>query len=294
MIRQVRFLVLFFDKGFVCLFVCEDGRSAIDLGNETWHIRRLNEFLLFSSDDPARPVPITYRGQSTIRGIPVDTWESCHVSPELKRTEKVVWSFAQRGVSMPNGIVNSNSIPIQAVINASVVDDHNVQLNRTNAVLNVLFFRPSLIKSFYQITPLKGVACKDVPKSQLVSLRNVHVGWPDRFDVRIEASTSRSSQWQRIHLFYQRGTNELTGRIRYDYLPVGAEDFESVIHDYADNLTYVIDRRLGTCQIKRGVGYKDVDPFHDPIGFFLKHEDMFILNPPENAWEVKGSRCNLI
>jgi hypothetical protein len=142
-----------------------------------------------------------------------------------------------------------------------------------------------------QLSPPKGVFCSSGPNQTLVSLQDVGVSWPNRFSVRVDASSSRSSQWQRFHLRYDQGRDGGSRRLRYDYLPAGAEDYESVIHDYTEDLTYTIDRRVGTCRIERGVAIPEVSPTRDPIRFFIRNEAKFIFSPPENAWEYNGLRC---
>ncbi len=248
----------------------------------------MNEFLLFSSTVPGREITPIYLNSGEIRGIPVDTWETCHIDRTRHITEKRVWSFAQRDVSMPSGLVGDMSVPIQAFINRSSVYPNNTQIAVVEQVFNVLSYRPHLIESTNPLTPPKGVSCNGIPQPQLVSLSDVGIRWPYRFNVRVEVSTSQSAQWQRFHLYYHQGDNDATSRVRYDYLPHGLEDFQSVIHDYTDNLTYIIDRRLGTCEINRGVEIPDVDPLVDPIRFFIKNQVTLQLNPPERVWENKG------
>jgi hypothetical protein len=277
-----------FEKFYIYLLL--DGRSATGTGNGTWHIRPMNEFLLFSSDEPDRRVTPVYVGTDVIRGIPVDTWRTCYINRVQFRTVQRIWSFAQRGVSMPSGVVGEFAVPIQAIINASVVGPDNIQLLEFDEIFNVLSYRPSLMEPTNQITPTKGVYCDDAHPDHLVSLKDVGISWPYRFDVRIEASTSRSAVWQAFHLYYHQGDDTSSSRLRYDYLPQGSENYQSVIHDYTDNLTYIIDRQVGTCKINRGVEIPDVNPLVDPIRFFIKNEAIFIFSPRENAWENKGSR----
>ncbi len=250
----------------------------------------MNEFLLFSSNNPDREVTPVYLRQEVIRGIPVDTWQTCYINRAQRRTVKRVWSFAQQGVSMPSGDVGEFAVPVQAIINASIVDLSDVQTLEFDEVFNVLSYKLSLSRLAMSIPQPRGVYCDNVPSEQLVSLKDVGINWPFRFNVRIEASTSNKTQWERFHLFYHQGDDESSGRLRYDFLPANGADYESVIHDYTDNLTYIIDRRLGTCQINRGVEIPDVDPLRDPIRFFLKNEARFIVTPPENVWENRGLR----
>lgn len=146
------------------------------------------------------------------------------------------------------------------------------------------------MESGTDLAPPKGVFCGSNSAGNLISLKDIGIEWPDHFSVRVESSTSRSSRWQRFHLRYSLGRRSGTRRLRYDYLPPGSEDFETVIHDYTDSLTYIIDRRVGTCKINAGVDIPDVSPILDPIRFFVKHEANFIFNPPEKAWELNGFR----
>jgi hypothetical protein len=107
----------------------------------------------------------------------------------------------------------------------------------------------------------------------------------------VEASSSRSAGWQRFHLRYDRDRDRGSRRIRYDYLPPGAEDYKSVIYDFGANLTYTIDRNLGSCQINGGTEVPDVNPFYNPIGFFIKHEDRFGFQAGPRIWEFNGYRA---
>ncbi|CAF1537295.1 unnamed protein product [Adineta steineri] len=268
-----------------------DGTSAMESQNQTWHIRPLNEFLLFSSFDPRRPViRPKYIGQSIVRGIPVDQWETCIIDKTQFRTTRREWSFAQKGFMLPSGIVGDLAVPIRAIINASVIFANGTQFAEVDEIFNVHSYRPSIIESNDQLSPPKGVFCDSGFGQHLISLRDAGIEWPERFSVRVEASTSRSEQWQRFHVRYQhpeRGPR----RIRYDYLPPGStEDFQSIIHDFGDNLTYIIDHRVGSCKINRGVEYPDVNPILDPIGFFIKHERRFIYRGRDPIWELNGVR----
>lgn len=271
-------------------FLLLDGRSAMQFPNGSWHIRPMNEFLLFSNDRSGREVRPVYIGTDTIRGIPVDQWRVCHVDRARYMTELRIWSFAQRGVTMPSGVVTDIGVPIQALINGSFVFPNDTQRFEFDEVFNVLSYQPRLTGSSFQFSPPRGVFCDNVLPQQLVSLSDVGISWPYRFNVRVEVLTSESSEWQKFHLFYHQGDDESSGRLRYDYLPHGADDYQSVIHDYTDDLTYIIDRRLGTCQINRGVQLPDIDPLVDPIKFFIKNEAYAIMKPPENVWENQGTR----
>ena len=268
-----------------------DGTSAIQLQNNTWHIRPLQEFLLFSSNDPRRPIiRPKFIGQSMVRGIPVDQWETCIINKTDFRTIRRVWSFAQKGFTLPTGVVGDLAIPIQAIINISLVLPNGTQVVEVDEIFNVHSYRPGIIESAEQLAPPKGVFCDSGPDQNLISLHDAGIEWPERFTVRVEASSSRSGQWQRFHLRYDHLQERGPRRIRYDYLPPGSEDFQSVIHDFGDNLTYIIDRQTGLCQINRGVEYPDVSPTRDPIGFFIKHERRFIFRGRNRAWEFNGYR----
>ncbi len=268
-----------------------DGRSAIQLQNGTWHIRPLQEFLLFASNDPRRPtIRPRFIGQSLVRGIPVDQWETCIINRTELRTTRRLWSFAQKGYTLPTGVVGDLAVPIQAIINASFVMPNGTQAIEVDEIFNVHSYRPGIVESSDQLAPPKGVFCDSGANQNLISLYDAGIEWPERFSVRVEASSSRSGQWQRFHLRYDNFQERGRRRIRYDYLPPGGEDYQSVIHDYGDNLTFIIDRRTGSCKINRGVEYPDVSPIRDPIGFFIKHERRFIFRERNRVWESNGLR----
>ncbi|CAF3300199.1 unnamed protein product [Rotaria socialis] len=267
-----------------------DGTSAIRSSNGTWHIRPLNEFLLFSSNDPRQEqIRPRYLGESVVRGIPVDQWETCIINKTSLRTIKRTWSFARRGFVTPVGPVGDFAHPIQALINASILYPNGSQFQEFDEVFDVYAYRPGIVESAEQLVPPKGVFCNSGVGQQLVSLRDAGISWPERFTVRVEASSSRSADIQKFHLRYDRGRERNTKRIRYDYLPRNGGDYVSVIHDYGTNLTYNIDRRVGTCIIKRGVDFPDVSPTRDPVSFFIKHENE-LISSRDRLWEYNGLR----
>ncbi|CAF0870687.1 unnamed protein product [Rotaria sordida] len=267
-----------------------DGASAIRLPNGAWHIRPLNEFLLFSSDDQSRRVTPVYLGTDTVRGIPVHKWQSCYVNKTDYRTVRRIWTFAQDGVAMPGVTDAKFAIPIQAMISGSYVFPNGTQIAEVDEIYNVLAFRPGIMETADALSPPKGVFCASGPGQTLISLKDAGVIWPNHFSVRVETSTSRAPRWERFHLRYDQGRESGSRRLRYDFMPPGAEDFQSVIHDYTNNLTYIMDLRVGSCKINSGVDIPDVSPIRDPIRFFVKHEARIIFNPPENAWEFNGFR----
>jgi hypothetical protein len=252
----------------------------------------LNEFLLFSSNDTSRLVTPVYLGQGLNRGIAVDKWQSCYIDRANYRTVRREWSFARPGITTTVGIVGEYAVPIHASIKASYVLPNGTQMAEVDEVFNVLSYRPYILETASALSPPKGVFCSSGSGQELISLGDAGVEWPNRFSVRVEASTSRTTEWQRFHLRYDNGRDRDGGsrRLRYDYMPPGAEDYHTVIHDYGNDLTYSIDRRVGSCRIRSGIRLPDVNPVIDPIRFFVENEDRFIYSPPEKKWERNGFR----
>ena len=191
---------------------------------------------------------------------------------------------------MPTGPVDDTAIPIHAIISASISFPNGTQAVEVDEIFNIHSYKPGITESSSQLAPPKGVFCSSGPGQNLISLRDAGIEWPARFSVRVEALSSRSTGWQRFHLRYDRGFSGGSKRIRYDYLPPGAEDYKSIIYDFDTNLTYTIDRHLGSCQINSGTEVPDVNPSVNPIGFFIKHENRFVSLPPLNSWESNGYR----
>lgn len=275
--------------GFV--FFILDGTSSIILPDGTTHIRPLEEFLLFSRNDPRKPlIRPRFINQTMIRGVSVNLWETCIIDTDKLMTQQRLWALASSFVIMPTGKVDNTAVPIQATIRSSIVYANQTEYYEVDEIFSVHTFRPGIIETSDQLSPPKGTFCQNGNDQNLVSLRDLKMVWPDRFSVRVEASTSRSSRWERFHLRYNNG-QERGGRIiRYDFLPPGSEDYRSIIHDYAENLTYTVDVRTGACQIARLERMKDVTPFRDPIDFFIKHERRFLFDSDTKRWELNGAR----
>ena len=191
---------------------------------------------------------------------------------------------------MPFGLVGNMAVPVEAIIRTSVDFQNGTQAIEVDEVFNVHSFRPGIIESSEELAPPRGVFCQNGDDQNLISLRDIAIEWPERFSVRVEASSSRSSQWQGFHLRYDRGRDRGARRLRYDYLPPGSQDYRTVIHDYADSLSYNIDQRVGTCKISSTVDFPDVNPIRNPVEFFIANEVRLIFSPREKAWEFNGFR----
>lgn len=254
-----------------------------------WHVRPLNELLLFSNVDPQRPiVRPTYKGRAVVRGIPVDQWQSCVIDRAQLRTTRRVWSVAQSTVTVPNGLVGKTTVPVQRALSVSVLLANGTKMESIEQLLNVYSYRSNLTKSFDQFFPPEGVLCHGASQQSLHALREMGITWPDRFSVRIEASSSRNSLQQRFHLRYEHERD--SRRIQYDFSPDGSDQWQSVIHDYAANVTYTIDRQSGSCKVDRGVEYPDVSPTADPIQFLVKHQHRLMLDTQAKVWTVGAFR----
>jgi hypothetical protein len=225
-----------------------------------------------------------------VREIPVDQWETCIVNKITYQTSRRVWSFAQTNFSTPVGTNRVFAVPVQGIFNTSISLPNGTQVVEFDAIYNIYSYRFGIVESNDQLVPPKGIFCNSGPNQNLISLQDAGIQWPVRFGVRVEASTSRSSAWRGFHLRYERDRDSNSRRIRYDYIPPGAEDFQTVIHDYDANITYIIDRGIGSCTIQRGVEVPDVDPVQDPIRFFIKNEERFLYRSDDKIWEFNGFR----
>jgi hypothetical protein len=283
----------FFSKIYFFFHYFLDGTSAIMVpGQVDPHIRPLNEFLLFSHMDlPNTEFRTVYLGTGMARGIPVDRWESCYINRANYTTTRRVWSFAQKGVVTPNGPVGDLAVPVEAVIRTSVDLPDGTRVQELDQIFNVISYKQGITETAAALAPPKGVYCNFGADQNLLSLNETGIAWPDHFSVRVDASNSRNDRWERFHLRYTQDEDNVPRRIRYDYMPPNGEDYESVIHDYTHNLTYVIDRRIGSCQIKNGLRHPEVSPIRDPFTFFIYHEGRFIFHPRQKAWEFNGFRC---
>ena len=248
----------------------------------------MDEVLLFGSRDPERPIILQYIGSSVVRDIPVEQWEFCKVYQQERRTIRTQWSFAKPDFPLAEGISSpAVSTPVERIITTSIVSDDGLQVFKLDEISNIFSYRARIVETSDAFAPPKGIVCPNLV-SDLLSLDDVGIVWPRRYSVRVDALTSRGAGWSAFHLRVDQ--NDERKRIRYDYVPKGANHSQTIIIDYRDQLRYVINRELGSCTIAQGVDWLNVDPIHSPIEFFFNLHDQFIQQPPRNAWEYNGVR----
>ncbi|CAF2817251.1 unnamed protein product [Rotaria sp. Silwood2] len=216
-----------------------DGFSGVTyVDHNITHIRSLYDFLLLTSN-------ATYFGETTLRGyIHVQQWIS-----SISNVSDIIWSFAKTNYFMPWNS-NNYTIPIQRIIKRK---DNGIILE----ILNIFSYKTRIIKT--DLIPPKSIFCNDlIPTDQLISLQDIGIKFPDKFSVRIDASTSFQQLWHSVHLHYYL-TDERK-LIRYDYTPF-------------DNTQNSITSIL-----------------HNPIETLIKYEDILLSNPPKQFFQYIGNR----
>lgn len=232
-----------------------------------------------------------YKNSTTHRGILVNVWESCFVDKVNYVTIRRTWYMADPSVQTDYGKVGERAVPIYGHIVISKSLPNGTEILRTDERVNVEFFKPGIVEGNDALSAPKGVLCQIPNDTSLVSLTEVGIRWPDRFTVRVEATSSRSSRWERFHVSYVSRRSGENPFVRYDFLPEGAEDYRSIIHDEEQKLTYTIDQRRGTCRITRRVPDPDVSPILNPIEFFIKYAEDYIFYPSTGRfWSVNAVR----
>jgi hypothetical protein len=250
-----------------------DGFSALtDPDDSTTHIRPLDEILSFPSD-------ATYLGETRLRGyIYVHQWIS-----SISNDTDIIWSFAKSNYPMPWN-PQSYTIPIQSITKRK---EDGVILK----VLNIFNYKTMISKT--TSTPPSGIFCENlVPEGELLSLQDIGINFPDKFSVRIDASSTSQLLWHSVHLRY-RSSNERK-LIRYDYTPFdNTQNPVKIILDYTKDAprSYKIDRRTGSCIINESIDIIFLTSvLHNPIETLIKYEDLLLANPPHRLFQSIGNR----
>ncbi|CAF2347750.1 unnamed protein product [Rotaria sp. Silwood2] len=250
-----------------------DGFSGVTyVDHNITHIRSLYDFLLLTSN-------ATYFGETTLRGyIHVQQWIS-----SISNVSDIIWSFAKTNYFMPWNS-NNYTIPIQRIIKRK---DNGIILE----ILNIFSYKTRIIKT--DLIPPKSIFCNDlIPTDQLISLQDIGIKFPDKFSVRIDASTSFQQLWHSVHLHYYL-TDERK-LIRYDYTPFdNTQNSITMILDYSENAScsYKIDRRTGLCIINESIAMNSLTSIlHNPIETLIKYEDILLSNPPKQFFQYTGNR----
>lgn len=251
-----------------------DGFSAvIDPNDNTTHIQPLYELLGLTSQE-------AYQGESVLRGfIHVDQWLS-YISNETDR----IWSFAKANYSMPwNSTVYS--VPIQRITKRKT--DGFI-----SEVLNVFNYKTQITKT--DLSRPKGVFCHGfIPDDQLIKLEDFGIKLPDKFGIRVDASTSVQQLWHTAHLYYHVTSERKL--IRYDY-----KSFDNTLNPMTIILDdtqdaprlYTIDRRTGSCMINETSGLLSfLSILRQPIESLIKYNDFFLSTAPKLFQYTGTSPC---
>ena len=272
------------------IFFFVDVESAVQSTGGRWHIRPLNEILLFPSLGSTETTNIPkYIGQSIIRGIPVDQWQLCAVDKNNTWTSVRTWSFAIKKSVTSSNENNQTSVPIHILLRYTFTRPNNTISDIYKATIHVTGFKPGITAISSTLMKPKGVFCSRGPHDpSLVSFNDTSIFWPNRFSVRIDVSTSRSDAWESFK-FYSDRSNDRT-ILRYDYFLKRADILATLILDVTNNLTYTMNQQTGTCHFHRGIKFDDVNPIYRPVDFFVKNEPSFIRNPLVRSWSFDGIR----
>ncbi|CAF1632078.1 unnamed protein product [Rotaria magnacalcarata] len=250
-----------------------DGLSGVtDPDDSTTHIRPLNDFFLLTSN-------ATYFGENIQRGsIHVNQWISA-----LINDSDIIWSFTKSNYLMPWNSTNY-SIPIQRIRKRK--SDGFI-----SEIFNIFSYKTKIVKT--DILPPKGIFCNDsIPENELISLEDFNIKFPDKFSVRIDASTTVQQLWHSVHLRYRRSRERKL--IRYDYTPFdNTQTPMTIIFDDTEDAprAYKIDRRTGSCVIEKFAAINSLlSILHNPIESLIKYENFLISKPPEYFFQHIGSR----
>ncbi|CAF0759747.1 unnamed protein product [Adineta ricciae] len=251
-----------------------DGLSAMmNPQDGTTHIRPLDELLGF-------PPNATYQGEAVLRGfILVHQWIST-----MSNESDMIWSFAKPNYLMPWN-PESYTIPVQSLLKRK---SDGVVLQ----VMNIFNYQITLTSTAFVLPG--GIFCENlVPADDLSSLQDVGMNFPDRFRVRIDASSTSQLLWHSVNFRYYSSNEDKF--IRYDYTPFdNTKNPVTIIIDYTQGASrsYKIDRRTGSCIINDSVEIVlATSVLHNPIEMLIKYQNLLMTNPPHRMFQSTGSRA---
>lgn len=182
---------------------------------------------------------LTYIGQTTVRGIAVDHWQSCVYWPELIANFTLDYYFSVYNWTDP---VLYPQIPVRAEI---VGSNLGVASTYFHHIYEYFDFRTSIWKGAIEFETPAGTVCpgrkRTKPVPQLAG----------QYSYREEIVNTMASQVSMADVWYDFNYK----LVRFDYRPAYANppyyttNPVTEIHDYKAGVAYAIDRTLGNCSI---------------------------------------------
>ncbi|OWF53450.1 uncharacterized protein LOC110446368 [Mizuhopecten yessoensis] len=201
---------------------------------QTGHIFSAGQALHFQTD--AKEV---YMGQSMVRGIAVDVWQSCQYWDTFDATMTVQWYFS---ASTEWDTAVGQPVPVGAYVKGFVWDTPTSTPRPIEHMYDIFHFRPSSPPdSIFQTPP--GVLCTN--RSNTKTVPSV----PDAFSFTVEVVDKTLNAVSYMTEYYDSVNNF----VRYTYRPsptdnspFGTNDLTEV-HDFNTGVAYVTDQMHGNC-----------------------------------------------
>lgn len=208
------------------------------------HVKGVKDILMFG-----KQFGETYiGGGETVRGIPVDHWQSCLKFQGRNGSFTLDYFFSKPLYNMSYG---SHPVPVRAVVNGTGEGRHgNGTLHSYYHVYDFFSFKPGPIQDENVFKIPVGVFCngsvnqKDIPKL------------PDQFTTGVEQThVSNFRTDKTTEQFYFDFPSKLLRNdnarplTREDFLIYGNKPL-SFIYDFKSSLVYIIDKWNGNCTVR--------------------------------------------
>ncbi|CAF0782421.1 unnamed protein product [Brachionus calyciflorus] len=199
-----------------------------------------NEHIVSPLTVALRNLTFIYTGSSSsIRGIPVNEWQTCAYSSKEKRTYKITVSFSNPKKWSPAEIsANFPSVPVQTKIESLGQDG-----SYKSEVLSVFKYKSRLDLTLEDYFVPSGVYCPG--RINLKSLPTM----PKSFTFSNQLSETIVEVLDKAgKIDYLREDYDYNYKLfRFDYDK--ANQAFSEIHDFTTGLNYIINRKTGECKI---------------------------------------------
>ncbi|XP_046580747.1 uncharacterized protein LOC124288277 [Haliotis rubra] len=217
---------------------------------------------------------VSYVGETMVRGIPVNQWTSCQVSPELHSTFRLDYYFSRPGYKSASG---NEIIPIRFDINGQgsgswwgeiltekvssttcLSASGEFQGNQLDNVATSGIHNFSHVYEFsvFKPGPIKDMSVFETPRGVVCTGRKSSVPLPklvDQFTLDVEVDSGNQTPPQNMKAYFDYNFKMLRFDRFYskdDRHQYGA-GLITKIEDYKTGLEYVIDRAEGNCTIQK-------------------------------------------
>lgn len=212
-----------------------------------------------------------YIGKNTVRGMPVDQWQTCSYSKFELATYNITVSFTDPDKWKPAAVDTKNttgyqSIPVEIVMyRKKDVDPNNIR----TIIYTITDFKPSIDLDIEQYTTPGGIYCEG--RKNLKPLPELPHSFA--FETQVVEEFEFNPDEGLVSTIYEEYSyKDLLFQYAYDK----NNSYTREIHDYNTGLKYIFNQFTNGCEVKKITLSEDgIDAFTTGLDIKLKDPAMF-------------------